>query len=69
MPHSNLNSHLTLRQVLNVTGFTRAALAEKTEHEDFPRALPRGPWHTAWVSRDVERWLDGHRDERGTAND
>jgi prophage regulatory protein len=49
---------LRLKQVLEVTGFTRSTLYRKIGNGTFPRPVHIGDRAVAWRESDVERWMD-----------
>ncbi|SUX28441.1 helix-turn-helix transcriptional regulator [Chromobacterium vaccinii] len=58
MINSNTSYMLRLPDVMKVTGLSRSSLYALIKQGQFPRQIQLGPRAVAWLSSDVESWLE-----------
>jgi prophage regulatory protein len=57
---------LRLRQVLELTGFSRSTLYLYIQHQQFPAQVRLGPNMVGWVEDEVLDWIRGRIQVRNT---
>jgi prophage regulatory protein len=55
---------IRLPEVINRTGYRRTSIYEKIAEGTFPAPIKLGPRAVAWVSEDIEEWMDARVAER-----
>ncbi|MEN7430390.1 AlpA family transcriptional regulator [Chromobacterium sp. TRC.1.1.SA] len=58
MINSNTSYMLRLPDVMKVTGLSRSSLYALIKQGQFPRQIQLGPRAVAWLSSDVDSWLE-----------
>ncbi|MGC0155592.1 helix-turn-helix transcriptional regulator [Chromobacterium vaccinii] len=58
MINSNTSYMLRLPDVMKVTGLSRSSLYALIKQGQFPRQIQLGPRTVAWLSSDVDSWLE-----------
>ena len=49
---------IRLPEVINRTGYRRTPIYEKSPWGSFPAPIKLGPRAVAWVSEEIEKWMD-----------
>ena len=55
---------IRLPEVINRTGYRRTSIYEKIAEGTFPAPIKLGPRAVAWVSEEIEEWMDARVAER-----
>ena len=55
---------IRLPEVINRTGYRRTSIYEKISEGTFPAPIKLGPRAVAWVSEEIEKWMDARVAER-----
>ncbi len=55
---------LRLPEVISRIGFRRTAIYQKIAEGTFPAPVKLGPRAVAWVSEEIEKWMDARVAER-----
>ena len=55
---------IRLPEVINRTGYRRTSIYEKIAEGTFPAPIKLGPRAVAWVSEEIEDWMDARVAER-----
>ena len=55
---------IRLPEVINRTGYRRTSIYEKIAEGTFPAPIKLGPRAVAWVSEEIESWMDARIAER-----
>ena len=55
---------LRLPEVISRIGFRRTAIYQKIAERTFPAPVKLGPRAVAWVSEEIEKWMDARVAER-----
>ena len=55
---------LRLPEVIDRTGYRRTSIYEKISEGTFPAPIKLGPRAVAWVSEEIEKWMDERVAER-----
>ena len=62
-----IKKFIRLPEVIARTGYRRTAIYEKIAAGIFPIPVKLGPRAIAWVSEEIENWMDARIAERDTA--
>lgn len=55
---------IRLPEVINRTGYRRTSIYEKISEGTFPAPIKLGPRAVAWVSEEIDKWMDERVAER-----
>ena len=55
---------IRLPEVSNRTGYRRTSIYEKISEGTFPAPIKLGPRAVAWVSEEIDKWMDARVAER-----
>ena len=55
---------IRLPEVISRTGYKRTSIYEKIAEGTFPAPIKLGPRAVAWVSEEIEEWMDARIAER-----
>ncbi len=55
---------IRLPEVINRTGYRRTSIYEEIAEGTFPAPIKLGPRAVAWVSEEIEEWMDARVAER-----
>ena len=55
---------IRLPEVINRIGYKRTSIYEKIAEGTFPAPIKLGPRAVAWVSEEIEKWMDARIAER-----
>ena len=55
---------IRLPEVISRTGYRRTSIYEKIAEGTFPASIKLGPRAVAWVSEEIEKWMDERVAER-----
>ena len=55
---------IRLPEVINRTGYRRTSIYEKISEGTFPAPIKLGPRAVAWVSEEIDKWMDACVAER-----
>ena len=55
---------IRLPEVINRTGYRRTSIYEKISEGIFPAPIKLGPRAVAWVSEEIDKWMDARVAER-----
>ena len=55
---------IRLPEVINRTGYRRTSIYEKIAEGTIPAPIKLGPRAVAWVSEEIEEWMDARVAER-----
>ena len=55
---------IRLPEVINRTGYRRTSIYEKISEGTFPAPIKLGPRAVAWVSEEIDKWMDARIAER-----
>ena len=55
---------IRLPEVISRTGYKRTSIYEKIAEGTFPAPIKLGPRAVAWVSEEIEEWMDARVAER-----
>ena len=58
------NRFLRPPEVINRTGYRRTSIYEKISEGTFPAPIKLGPRAVAWVSEEIDKWMDARVAER-----
>ena len=58
------NNLLRLPQVIQRTGYLRSSIYEKIALGTFPTPVHLGPRAVAWISSEIDQWIDERVKER-----
>ena len=59
-----LKKFIRLPEVIRRTGYKRTSIYEKISEGTFPAPIKLGPRAIAWVSEEIEKWMDERVAER-----
>lgn len=62
----NPKKFIRLPEVISRTGYKRTSIYEKIVEGTFPAPIKLGPRDVAWVSEEIEEWMDARVTERDT---
>ena len=60
----NQKIFIRLLEVIKRTGYRRTSIYEKIAEGTFPAPIKLGPRAVAWVSEEIEKWMDERVAER-----
>ena len=60
----NQKIFIRLPEVIKRTGYCRTSIYEKIAEGTFPAPIKLGPRAVAWVSEEIEKWMDERVAER-----
>ena len=60
----NQKIFIRLPEVIKRTGYRRTSIYEKIAEGTFPAPIKLGPRAVAWVSEEIDKWLDARIAER-----
>ena len=60
----NQKIFIRLPEVIKRTGYHRTSIYEKIAEGTFPAPIKLGPRAVAWVSEEIEKWMDERVAER-----
>lgn len=55
---------LRLKEVMQITGISRAGIYQKIANGDFPRQVKLGTRSAAWLNSEVAEWVNARITER-----
>ncbi len=55
---------IKLPTVMDLTGYRRTSIFDKVAEGSFPAPVKLGPRAVAWVSEEIEEWMDARVAER-----
>ena len=55
---------IRLPEVISRTGYKRTSIYEKISEGTFPAPINLGPRAVAWVSEEIDKWMDARIAER-----
>ena len=55
---------IRLPEVINRTGYRRTSIYEKISEGTFPAPIKLGPRAVAWVSEEIDKWMDARVADR-----
>ena len=55
---------IRLPEVISRTGYRRTSIYEKIAEGTFPAPIKLGPRAVAWVSEEIDKWMDARVAER-----
>jgi len=55
---------IKLPTVMDLTGYRRTSIYQKVAEGTFPAPVKLGPRAVAWVSEEIEKWMDARVAER-----
>ena len=55
---------IKLPTVMDLTGYRRTSIFDKVAEGSFPAPVKLGPRAVAWVSEEIEEWMDARIAER-----
>ena len=61
-----IKTFIRLPEVIRRTGYKRTSIYEKISAGIFPAPIKLGPRAIAWVSEEIEKWMDERVAERDT---
>jgi len=64
-----LKKFIRLPEVISRTGYKRTSIYEKISDGSFPAPVKLGPRAVAWVSEEIEKWMDARVAERDAERD
>lgn len=56
---------LRIRELQNVTGFSKSTLYRWIQKGDFPKPIHCGPGAVGWLEQEVEEWIETKAAARG----
>ena len=60
----NQKIFIRLPEVIKRTGYLRTSIYEKIAEGTFPAPIKLGPRAVAWVSEEIDKWMDARIAER-----
>ena len=63
---STKKNFIRLPEVISRIGYKRTSIYEKIAEGTFPAPIKLGPRAVAWVSEEIEEWMDARVAERDT---
>ena len=59
-----IKTFIRLPEVIRLTGYKRTLIYEKISAGTFPAPIKLGPRAVAWVSEEIDKWMDERVAER-----